>query len=67
MPPDYVQPLTAVYSCMQGTNQKQPRCVALKGEIGQQVSCSMYEQRSSSANRYMLGIHNVQKQDKAMV
>ncbi|KAB0629394.1 YkgJ family cysteine cluster protein [Acinetobacter guillouiae] len=55
MPPDYVEPLTAVYSCMQGTNQKQPRCVALKGEIGQQVSCSMYEQRSSSCKQVHAG------------
>lgn len=48
MPEEYVEPLTAVYSCMKGTNQKQPRCIALEGEVGQQVSCGMYAARSSS-------------------
>lgn len=55
MPPDYVEPLTAVYSCMQGTNQKQPRCIALDGVVGQQVSCTMYEQRSSSCKEVQAG------------
>ncbi|WP_151811054.1 YkgJ family cysteine cluster protein [Acinetobacter bereziniae] len=55
MPSDYVEPLTAVYSCMQGTNQKQPRCIALDGVIGQQVSCTMYEQRSSSCKEVQAG------------
>ncbi|MDR6541701.1 Fe-S-cluster containining protein [Acinetobacter bereziniae] len=55
MPSDYVEPLTAVYSCMQGTNQKQPRCIALNGVIGQQVSCTMYEQRSSSCKEVQAG------------
>ncbi|MDM1785168.1 YkgJ family cysteine cluster protein [Acinetobacter bereziniae] len=55
MPSDYVEPLTAVYSCMQGTNQKQPRCIALDGVVGQQVSCTMYEQRSSSCKEVQAG------------
>lgn len=55
MPSDHVEPLTAVYSCMQGTNQKQPRCIALDGVVGQQVSCTMYEQRSSSCKEVQAG------------
>lgn len=55
MPADVVEPLTAVYSCMHGTNQKNPRCVMLTGEIGQQVSCSMYELRSSSCKEVQAG------------
>jgi uncharacterized protein len=55
MPPDYVEPLTAVYSCMKGTNQKQARCIALDGVVGQQVSCTMYEQRSSSCKEVQAG------------
>lgn len=55
MPSDYVEPLTTVYSCMQGTNQKQPRCIALDGVVGQQVSCTMYEQRSSSCKEVQAG------------
>ena len=55
MPQEVVEPLTAVYSCMKGTNQQQPRCVMLSGEIGQQVSCTMYEQRSSSCKEVQAG------------
>jgi hypothetical protein len=40
---------------MQGTNQKQPRCIALDGVVGQQVSCTMYEQRSSSCKEVQAG------------
>lgn len=53
MPADVIEPLTPVYSCMKGTNQKNPRCVMLSGEIGQHVSCRMYEQRSSSCKEVM--------------
>ncbi len=43
MPEHYTEPVTAVYSCMVGTNQASPRCIALQGTIGEQVSCGMYE------------------------
>ncbi|AMW80123.1 ferredoxin [Acinetobacter sp. TGL-Y2] len=55
MPNDVVEDLSPVYSCMKGTNQKNPRCVMLSGEIGQQVSCTMYEQRSSSCKEVQAG------------
>lgn len=55
MPDEVVEELTPVYSCMKGTNQKNPRCVMLSGEIGQQVSCTMYEQRSSSCKEVKAG------------
>lgn len=48
MPEHYTEPVNAVYSCMAGTNQPSPRCIALGGEIGRQVSCGMYAERSSS-------------------
>lgn len=48
MPNDAIEQLSPIYSCMKGTNQKNPRCVMLSGEIGQQVSCNIYAQRSSS-------------------
>ena len=31
MPEHYTEPVTAVYSCMAGTNQASPRCIALQG------------------------------------
>jgi uncharacterized protein len=54
MPEDYVEQLTSVYSCMKGTNQKNPRCIALQGTIGDQVSCGMYEARSSSCKEVQI-------------
>ena len=54
MPEDYVEALTPVYSCMKGTNQANPRCIALQGEVGKQVSCGMYEQRSSSCKEVQI-------------
>ena len=43
--------------CMQGTNQRQPRCVALQGEIGQQVSCSIYAQRPSPCREFEMSVN----------
>ena len=54
MPEHYTEPVTAVYSCMAGTNQKNPRCIALEGEVGKQVSCGMYEARSSSCKEVQI-------------
>lgn len=54
MPDHYTEPVTAVYSCMAGTNQQNPRCIALEGEVGKQVSCGMYEQRSSSCKEVQI-------------
>ena len=55
MPEEAVEAITPVYSCMKGTNQKNPRCIMLSGEIGQQVSCTMYAQRSSSCKDVQAG------------
>jgi Fe-S-cluster containining protein len=47
---------------MRGTSQKDPRCVALLGTIGQAVRCSIYEQRSSVCRDFPVsweqGVHN---------
>lgn len=55
MPQEMLEPLTPIYSCMQGTNQAQPRCVALNGVVGEQVSCGIYAQRSSSCKEVQAG------------
>lgn len=54
MPEHYTEPVTAVYACMAGTNNLQPRCVALQGEIGRQVSCGMYQARSASCREVQI-------------
>ena len=48
LPPDYTEALTPVYDCMAGTNQAQPKCIALEGEVGREVNCSVYALRSST-------------------
>lgn len=48
IPETMVEPLTAIYSCMKGTNQSQPKCIALEGEVGTRVSCSIYHARSTT-------------------
>lgn len=39
-------------SCMQGTNSKSPRCVALAGEVGQAVACTIYNERPSPCRSF---------------
>lgn len=38
----------AFHRCMKGTWASQPRCIALQGEVGQEVSCGIYPLRSST-------------------
>jgi len=44
-----------VHRCMIGTAARPVRCVALQGTVGQQVGCSIYEQRSSTCRSVMPG------------
>lgn len=55
LPEHYTEPVTSIYSCMTGTNQQNPRCIALEGEVGSQVSCSVYAARSSSCKEVHAG------------
>jgi Fe-S-cluster containining protein len=38
--------------CMEGTDRAPPRCVALRGEIGGEVRCAIYEWRPSPCRDY---------------
>jgi Fe-S-cluster containining protein len=44
-------------SCMAGTNQVRPhcRCEALRGTVGQCVTCAVYDQRPSPCRDLTLG------------
>ena len=63
VPAALTEDLTAFRVVMRGTNQPSPRCVALLGDIGRQVGCSIYERRSTVCRAfdpsYMYGEHNV--------
>ena len=56
VPPEMTEALPPHLVCMRGTNQHQPRCVALRGRIGDQVSCSIYNLRSSTCREF--GFHD---------
>lgn len=44
--------VTAEARCMRGTADQPPRCVALRGEVGESVSCAIYEYRPSPCREF---------------
>lgn len=52
IPSHLTEQVNHYYSCMQGTNQPSPRCVALLGNIGEGVRCNIYEKRSSACREF---------------
>ncbi|MCB9640924.1 MAG: YkgJ family cysteine cluster protein [Myxococcales bacterium] len=52
VPVELVEDLPPYRRAMQGTNNPEPRCTALRGEIGQCVSCAIYEKRSSTCRAF---------------
>lgn len=47
VPVEMTEDLNDFYRCMRGTNEKQPYCIALEGEIGKQVNCSIHPRRAN--------------------
>jgi Fe-S-cluster containining protein len=45
---------------MKGSNQKNPRCIALDGDIGERVHCKIYAQRPSTCREFGLDFINGQ-------
>jgi uncharacterized protein len=52
VPIELTENINNFYSCMKGTNNSQPRCIALRGTVGESVSCTIYEQRSSTCREF---------------
>ena len=48
-------PITPHLVAMRGTDTRCPRCVALRGEVGSAVSCTIYPQRSSPCREFSAG------------
>ncbi|WP_338847036.1 YkgJ family cysteine cluster protein [Massilia sp. W12] len=48
-------PISPHLVAMRGTESKPARCVALQGEPGQQVGCSIYPLRSSTCREFQAG------------
>ena len=47
--------ISPYHFAMRGTQQANPRCCALSGEIGQAVSCTIYRQRSTTCREFQAG------------
>ena len=52
VPEALTEKLTPHLSCMRGSEQQPPRCVALRGDIGCRVSCAIYELRPSPCREF---------------
>ena len=55
VPLDLTEQLTPWHACMRGTNNRPPRCVALGGIVGEQVSCAIYPNRPSPCREFEAG------------
>ncbi|ANI29180.1 ferredoxin [Yersinia entomophaga] len=63
VPNDLTEQITPFISCMSGTNCKSPRCVALEGDIGQQVACSIYPDRPTPCHEFSYSGENNQRNE----
>lgn len=52
VPRPMVMPLTPNLVRLRGTDEALPRCVALAGDIGHEVACSIYEARPSPCREF---------------
>ena len=52
VPKEMTVPVTAAIVRMIGTDTAAPRCVALAGEIGREVGCTIYEGRPSPCREF---------------
>ena len=52
VPAGLTEPVTAATACMRGTAAQPPRCIALRGSIGDSVSCLIYQQRPSACREF---------------
>ena len=52
VPQTLTEDISTFRSCMRGTNQPKPYCVALQGKIGKDVRCSIYLLRPSTCREF---------------
>ena len=55
LPEPFYELLTPVLACMKGTNSNSPHCMALAGEVGKQVNCTVYEHRTAPCREVQPG------------
>ncbi|RWR03737.1 ferredoxin [[Pantoea] beijingensis] len=54
VPADLTEPLTPFLRAMAGTNSKNPRCTSLQGQIGECVSCGIYNNRPTPCREFKM-------------
>jgi Fe-S-cluster containining protein len=52
VPAGLVEPVSSQVVCMRGTASAPSRCIALRGTIGEDVSCAIYEFRPSACREF---------------
>ncbi|NLE49912.1 MAG: YkgJ family cysteine cluster protein [Chloroflexi bacterium] len=52
VPVALTEDLNGLMRCMKGTNQREPRCAALVGCVGESVRCAIYEQRPTACREF---------------
>jgi len=57
VPPELTERLTPFRVIMKGTGVKPSRCVALEGEVGKHVACTIHTIRASTCREF--GVHDV--------
>jgi len=60
VPAELTENLPPFRRVFKGTNQNHPRCIALQGEIGKEVACSIYERRASVCRDFTASYSNGQ-------
>ncbi len=60
VPSEFTKKLNDFFVVMKGTDKIPPRCVCLKGEIGRNVYCEIYENRSTPCREYEPSWYNNQ-------
>ncbi|AMC37069.1 hypothetical protein VN23_11860 [Janthinobacterium sp. B9-8] len=65
MPARLTIPIHSIYVAMRGTDRHPSHCIALAGKVGEQVSCGIYSQRSSSCKEVMAGDEQCNKARRA--
>lgn len=64
VPAELTTAISPHHVCMKGTERKPVHCIALEGEVGREVSCNIYELRSSTCRQFEAGSEDCAKARK---
>lgn len=64
VPSDLTVRISPHLDAMKGTELPDPRCVALKGTIGESVACTIYDRRPSSCRVFAASFENGVREDR---